>query len=303
MKLNVVGDPHIGIEPNESQGVDTAVHLTQLVEHINAHHADAAYCLFIGDLTNEGELEAYKRFKKLIEPLRVPPLLMIGNHDNRENFQTIFPLTYRDENNFVQFMLDLGSDYRLIALDSLNAPPYIRPERAIGSLCPKRLAFLKGSLKTAGERAVIIAMHHHPFRIGLPGMDAIRLENENAFMELIDRFPNVKMLLMGHNHRTISGVVYGLPFSCFKSLDVQTPLDFEALDPSGGIAEPPSYGVLLLSEGSILVHHEDFTAGVKPESDWNAVLQNDPQFADRFSKLVARMLPEKADSPLLRKSS
>jgi 3',5'-cyclic AMP phosphodiesterase CpdA len=301
MKLIVVGDPHIEIEPNERQSVDTAVYLTQLVEHINAHHADAAYCLFIGDLTNEGELEAYKRIKKLIEPLRVPSLLMIGNHDNRENFQTVFIQAYKDENNFVQCILDLGSDYRLIVLDSLNAPPYISPDRHVGFLCPKRLAFLKGGLGTAGERTVMIAMHHHPFRIGLPGMDAIRLENENAFMKLIDRFPNVKMLLMGHNHRTISGIVSGLPFSCFKSLAAQTPLDFEALDPAAGIAEPPSYGVLLLSEGSILVHHEDFNAGVKPESDWEAILQ-EPKFADRFSKLVARMLPEKVDSPLLRKS-
>ena len=80
-------------------------------------------------------------------------------------------------------------------------------------------------------------------------------------MELNGRFPNSKMLLMGHNHRTISGVVDGLSFSFFKSLSVQTPLDFESLSPSGGILEPPDYGSLLLSEESILVHHEDFTAG------------------------------------------
>jgi 3',5'-cyclic AMP phosphodiesterase CpdA len=209
MKLIVVGDPHIGVESNESQGVDTAVYLTQLVEHINTHHADAAHCIFIGDLTNEGELEAYKRITKLIEPLRVPPLFMIGNHDNRENFQTVFTQAYKDENNFVQCILDLGPNYRLIALDSLNAPPYISPDRHVGFLCSKRLAFLKEGLETASERTVIIAMHHHPFRIGLPGMDVLRLENENAFMKLIDRFPNVKMLLMGHNHRTISGVVSG----------------------------------------------------------------------------------------------
>ncbi len=266
MKLIVVGDPHINIKSGAHRGVDTAVHLTQLVQHINAYHADAAYCLFIGDLTNEGELEAYKRFKQLIEPLLVPSLLMMGNHDNRENFQTIFPQAPKDEYSFVQFTLDLGTQYRLIALDSLNAPPYDTLARHIGFLCPQRLSFLEESLQTAGERTVIIAMHHQPFRIGLPGMDSIRLDNGDAFMELIGRFPNVKMVLMGHNHRTISGVVDGLSFSCFKSLSVQTPLDFKSLSPSGGILEPPNYGVLLLSEGSILIHHEDFTVGVEPAS-------------------------------------
>ena len=296
MKLIVVGDPHIYKESDVRRRVDTAVYMVQLVEHINAHHADADYCLFIGDLTDEGELEAYKRFNQLMEPLLVPSLLMIGNHDNRENFQTIFPQAHRDENDFVQFTLDLGTRYRLIALDSLNAPPYDTLERHVGFLSSQRLLFLEKSLQTAGNRTVIIAMHHQPFQIGLPGMDVIRLFNGNAFMKIIGRFPNVKMLLMGHNHRTISGVVHGLPFCCFKSMDMQTPLDFESLDPSGGIAEPPDYGVLLLREESILVHHEDFTAGVKPISDWEEYLQNNPQFADEFRKLAARMLPEKADN-------
>lgn len=296
MKLIVVGDPHIYKESDEHRGVDTGVHLAQLVEHINANHANAAYCLFIGDLTNEGELEAYKRFKQLIEPLLVPSLLMIGNHDNRKNFQTIFPQAYRDENDFIQFTLDLGTRYRLIALDSLNAPPYDTLEHHVGFLSSQRMLFLEKSLQTAGNRTVIIAIHHQPFRIGLPGMDTIRLFNGDSFMKLIGRFPNIKMLLMGHNHRTISGVVHGLPFSCFKSMDMQTPLDFESLDPSGGIAEPPDYGVLLLREESILVHYEDFTAGVEPVSSWEAYLQNNPQFADEFRKLAARMLPENTDN-------
>ena len=294
MKLIVVADPHIGIESNQSQTVDSADHLNQLVEHINSHHADAAYCLFLGDLTIEGELEVYKRFKKLIKPLRVPVLLMIGNHDTRENFQTIFPQAHRDKNSFVQFVLDLGPDYRLIGLDSLKAPPYIRPERHVGLLCPERMAFLEDSLKKANERNVIIAMHHHPFRVGLPYIDALRLENENAFMELVESFSNIKMLLIGHIHRAISGVVQGLPFTCFKSLDVQGPLDFETIDPTSSIAEPPSYGVLLLSEGKIIIHNEDFTAGVKRVSKWETIKQDYPQVAEDFIKIVERMLPEKS---------
>ena len=293
MKLIVVGDAHIGEELGEMRGVDSSARLAQLVAHVNAHHADAVGCLFVGDLTHEGEVGAYERFQQLIEPLHVPPLLMLGNHDHRENFQVVFPQAHKDENGFVQFVLDFGDDYRLIALDSLNAPPYDGAERHVGLLCSQRLAFLEESLETAVARNVIIAMHHQPFRIGLPGMDVIRLWNGEAFMELIGRFPQVKLLLMGHNHRTISGVVQGLAFNCFKSLSVQTPLDFEAVDPSGGIAEPPSYGVLLLRDEGVLVHFEDFMAGVQPVSNWQTELQNDPQLAEKFGQLVARMLPEK----------
>ena len=294
MKLIVVGDTHIDEKLGEKRGVDTAVRLAQLVAHVNVHHADAVGCLFVGDLTHKGDVGAYKRFRQLIEPLAVPPLLMIGNHDHRGNFQAVFPQAHRDDDGFVQFVLDLGDDYRLIALDSLNAPPYEGAERHVGVLCEKRLAFLEAALQTAVSRTVIIAMHHQPFCIGLPGMDVIRLWNGEAFMKVIGRFPNVKMLLMGHNHRTISGVVRGLPFSCFRSLSVQTPLDFGAVDPSGGITEPPGYGVLLLGDDSILVHQEEFMAGVEAVSNWQEILQNEPEVAEEFGQLVAKMLPERA---------
>ena len=266
VKLIVVGDPHIQAEPGKRRGVDTAARVGRLVQHINAHHADAVLCLFIGDLTDEGKLAAYERFKGLIAPLVVPPALMMGNHDNRENFQAVFPQSGQDEHGFVQFVFDIGEEYRLIALDSLNAPPYNTFRRHVGSLCPQRLAFLESSLQAAGDRPLLIAMHHHPFRIGLRGMDAIRLQNGPEFLALIARFPNVKMVLMGHNHRSISGVSHGLPFTCFKSISPQTPLDFKSVDPNAEIDEPPSYGVLLLTEEGILVHQEDFLANATPSS-------------------------------------
>ena len=288
-KLIVVGDPHIGPEPGESRGVNTAVHLQKLVTHVNIHHPDAAASLFIGDLTHEGQPKAYEHFKELISPLEIPAWLMIGNHDHRQNFQTIFPEAALDSNGFVQFVQDIGN-YRLIALDSLNGPPYDSMRRHAGFLCEKRLTFLESALKEAGEKPIIIAMHHQPFQIGLPGMDVIRLINGTEFLDVVNRFSNVKMLLMGHNHRSISGVLNGLPFSCFKSLSVQTPLDFEAVDPSGGIVEPPAYGVLLLGEDGIIVHQEEFMDRNKRFSNWEAQKKADPQMAAGFEQFAKTML-------------
>jgi 3',5'-cyclic AMP phosphodiesterase CpdA len=292
VKLIVVGDPHIR-PGSSSRAVDTAEHLAQLVGHVNSHHPDAAYCLFLGDLTHEGEPEAYARFRDLITPLQMPPLLMIGNHDVRAHFQQAFPEAPQDAHGFVQFTQDLGPDHRLIALDSLNGPPYDTIERHAGFLDEARLAFLESELAAAGDRDILLAVHHQPFRIGLPGMDVIRLLNGEAFMALVSRFPSVKMLLLGHNHRSIAGQVRGLTFNGFKSLDTQTPLDFESLDPSSGIAEPPNYGVLLLSEDSILVHHEDFTSSAEPESTWQQMLAVNPGVLALLRPLVEKMMPER----------
>lgn len=73
----------------------------------------------------------------------------------------------------------------------------------------------------------------------------------------------------------------------------QTPLDFDALDPSGSIDEPPSYGVLLLTEDGILVYQEDFLANVTPSSNWQAQLAKHPDLAKGWQMLVSIMLLEK----------
>lgn len=295
-KIILIGDPHIGAQNGATRGVDSAINLAKAIAHINAHHPDAACCLFLGDLAaHEGMVDAYKRFKTLITPLQTPVAFMVGNHDNREHFQSVFSETSLDQNGFVQFVLDIGSSHRLIALDTLNGPPYDPLRRHIGYLCPQRLAFLESSLQMAGERQIIIAMHHPPFRIGLPGMDAIRLLNGEDFLAQIGRFPNVKLLVTGHVHRTISGNAHGYPFACCKSMSVQTPLNFEAIDPNAGIAEPPSYTVLMLTEDSILVHEEAFTTQASPVSNWETQLQENEQLAAGFQLLVDMMLPERGE--------
>ena len=291
-KLIVVGDPHISPDPGEHRGVDSADVLQKLIAHVNQHHADAELCLFLGDITNEGEPAAFERFKKLISPLTIPAGLMVGNHDHRANFQLVFPDAPRCPEGYVQFVHDFSNGYRLIALDTLNGPPYDSLRRHVGMITPERLIFLEQSLKDAGDRPVIIAMHHHPFEIGLPGMDAIRLMNGEQMLNIFKAYKNLKMVLFGHNHRQISGVSHEVPFTCFKSLSPQTPLDFHKLDPSGGIAEPPSYGVVLLSDSGVLVHQEDFLVEAVASSNFQEQLDNDPQMAAGYQMLAKAMLPD-----------
>ena len=74
-------------------------------------------------------------------------------------------------------------------------------------------------------------------------------------------------------------------------MSAQTPLDFDALDPTGGIAEPPTYGVLLLTEDGVLLHQEEFTVNAMRYSDWDDAA---PETKSGWQLFVETMLPERA---------
>ena len=49
----------------------------------------------------------------------------------------------------------------------------------------------------------MIALHHHPVDVGSRWMDNIGLRNREAFWAIVDRFPQVKVVLWGHIHQPL----------------------------------------------------------------------------------------------------
>lgn len=62
--------------------------------------------------------EEYKAFAEVLSHQQLPLHLLLGNHDNRGNFQAAFPKAKSDENGFVQSIVDTDQG-RLIFLDTL----------------------------------------------------------------------------------------------------------------------------------------------------------------------------------------
>ena len=101
-------------------------------------------------------------------------------------------------------------------------------------------------------------MHHPPHPTGFPGMDRIALRNGDEFHRLIRRHGNVRHIVAGHVHRTVSGSFRGVPFSIFKSPVHQQPMDLRACDTSLSVDEPAAYGILLLTPDGVIAHTEDY---------------------------------------------
>ena len=256
-RLIVFTDLHLLAEGGRIIGIDPAARLRNAVQHVNRHHAGAARVICTGDLAHRGEHDAYRLLKSILGELRVPYSLLVGNHDRREEFVTVFADHPRDEHGFVQQAIDVPQG-RLLLLDTLDAPPYEFPRSYSGLLCARRMAWLDRQLTDAAGRPVYVFMHHPPHPVGFPGMDSIRLRDGDGFYALLERHGNVRHLFAGHVHRTIGGSHRGIPFSVFKSPAHQQPMTFESSDHSASVDEPGAYGIVFLGPDGVLVHTEDY---------------------------------------------
>jgi 3',5'-cyclic AMP phosphodiesterase CpdA len=250
MKILQVTDTHVVEDGGLIYGIDSAARLEACVAHINAHHADARFCILSGDLTNEGTPGAYRALKGILDGLAVPYHIMIGNHDDRENLLAAFPGTPRDEAGFVQYVLMTPAG-RLLVLDTVT------PGTHGGRFCARRAAWLGERLDEAGDDPVYIFMHHPPFPIGLPAMDRIGLDDPEPFAAAVSgraNSANIRHIFFGHVHRSVSGSWRGIAFSALPSTVHQVALDLEAVTPVPKTQEPPGYGVILIEPERTLVH-------------------------------------------------
>lgn len=265
-KVIVLSDLHMVPAGGLIIGIDPHARLKAAIAHINNHHADAAQVIVLGDLVHGGDIASYQRVRELLGTLRPPVSLMLGNHDHRDSYFKIFPECRTGGSPFAQVTLSVGG-YRLVLLDTLCDPPLDGIHGAAGHLCASRLSWLDRCLAAAGDRPVVLFMHHPPMRTGFPGMDAARLHNSDDLLAVMKRHGNVRHIVAGHIHRTISGSWHGAPFAIFKSPVHQQPLDFVSASSSLSVDEPGAYGIILLSDDGPVVHTEDFDLTAQSRSE------------------------------------
>lgn len=258
-KIIVFTDTHMQLQV-ETGKLDPDVQLAKGLAHVNQNHADADLVVFCGDLTDKGDIASYQKLKARLKDLELPYQLLLGNHDNRENFLAVFPDAIRDEHGFVQRVIET-ENVNLIMLDTLYGPPYEYPMSHMGNLCEKRFSWLEARLAEAGSRPCIIFMHHPPNDTGFAGMDAIKLMEGERFHDVISKSGNVVQLVCGHVHRTISGCHRGTAFCVFKSTVGQMPMLLDDNRTYLEVNEPSAYGIVMPNRKGVTVHTEDFELG------------------------------------------
>ena len=243
MKFIHLTDLHLLPPPEKLWGLDPFERFDICLGDIERNHGDAAFCAISGDLTDLGDIAAYAALKERLTKFSIPTHLMLGNHDDRANYLKVFGGV--TQGCFVR------DDYCFLFLDTLKVGP-----SSTGRYDEPRREWLRAQLAEAGDRPILIFMHHPPFDIHHVLMDAIKLEDGEGFGDLLAGY-NVRHLFFGHAHRMISGQWRGISFSALPSLNHQLPLV------GGSVStvysdEPPMYSIVHLNGGQITVHSDAF---------------------------------------------
>lgn len=220
--------------------IDTAPYLRTAVSSVLRLRQRAQAVVITGDLTDFGRAAEYAHLADLLAPLDMPVYLLPGNHDDRDQMRRSFPDHdwLGQEGEFIQYSVRVGK-LRLIALDTSE------PGKSHGTLDRQRLDWLEQELQARKDEAVVIAMHHPPFRTLIGHMDDIGLVQGAAELEaIVARHPNVERVICGHLHRAID-VRFGGTIACTTPAPAhQVALDLDPRAQSRWILEPPGFRVL-----------------------------------------------------------
>lgn len=169
--------------------------------------------LLTGDLSQDETRASYEHLHALLSPLGIPAYWLAGNHD-----QSLADMAMALDTPPIsaQKCFQRG-DWNFVLLNTMMT------QQVQGCLTADTLEWLEQQLCQNADLPTLVALHHHPLPIASAWMDAIALQNPDDLFAVLDRHPQVKLVLFGHIHQEFdqwrNGVRYlGAPSTCIQFL-------------------------------------------------------------------------------------
>ncbi len=206
-----VTDTHLlATSKGELLGLQTEASLKAVLEEIKELTPKPQRLLLTGDLSQDESLASYQRLYQQLEPLRIPAYWLPGNHDQLDLMQETLttPPTYGDKS------FQLGG-WQFVLLNSAV------PGRVYGYLSGETLDWLDKQLYNSPDTPTLVALHHPPFSVNSSWIDTSRLQNPEELFAVLDRHPQVRLVLFGHIHQHFERDRAGVRYLASPSSSIQ----------------------------------------------------------------------------------
>ncbi len=205
-------DPHLFADERELlAGVNTVATWRSVLARVRETGTRPDAVLVTGDLVHDRQEASYLRLRDDLQELGAPVYVLPGNHDDVAMLRRVFP-----EHGRVCWTprVMLGG-WLLVMLDSTV------PGSPGGHLAQEELDRLEAALCSEPQRPTLVALHHQPVPMGSEWIDTIGVDNGGALMELLQRHPQVRVVLWGHVHQELDRLKGGLRLLATPSTCIQ----------------------------------------------------------------------------------
>ena len=229
VKFVAISDPHIsipqqkGVTDGYKLGLKTQMLTENTVAEINKI-PDLKFVLVAGDLTQDAEPWNIDELRKILDGLKVPYFVTLGNHDlsrvpHEKKDQPITLSKYTVAGAFIgksggmlpgmtYYSHEVAEDLVLITLDSSRAQVFV-PEAGLNDFGAKidtgQMRWLESVLKKNQKKTVIILTHHS----AVPWCEGDKtnynswrwfwMDNAEEIRALLKKY-GVKLVFSGHRH-------------------------------------------------------------------------------------------------------
>jgi 3',5'-cyclic AMP phosphodiesterase CpdA len=215
MRILHLSDTHITASAGLNQdGVDSRESLRRMLRDCG-ELPGLDVVVVSGDVADDGSAEAYADALELVggfaRQRRIPAIFSTGNHDERAAFTAVLgsghvgPDRQLESAGGERAAASMVAGYRIITLDSLV------PGKAYGLLSDAQLGWLRDVLAEPAPYGSVVVFHHPPVVVpGVAVQQAFGLRNSADLAEVI-RGSDVQLLLCGHFHLQLFGMLAGVP--------------------------------------------------------------------------------------------
>lgn len=201
-------DTHLFGSPDRRlMGADTRQSFLAVWETIQSSSFNPDVFLVTGDLTQDESIESYQSLKTVLDSSDKPYLWTCGNHDDADLMHRVSPRA-------MEPYLDSGS-WQIIMLNSRI------PGQVPGFLSSQELRLLEKHLAGNPDKHTLVAFHHPAYAIDSQWLDDISLKNAEQFMEVIQSYPGVRVVINGHIHQERDQIIQNVRFLSTPSTCVQ----------------------------------------------------------------------------------
>ncbi|MFZ4437117.1 MAG: metallophosphoesterase family protein [Syntrophales bacterium] len=229
IRFAVISDPHIsipqqkGVADGFKLGLKTQMLTENTVAEINKI-PDVKFVLLSGDLTQDAEPWNIDALRKILDGLKVPYFVTLGNHDlsrvpHEKKDQPITLSKYTVAGSFIgksggmvpgmtYYAQEVAKDLVLVNLDSSRAQVFV-PEAGLndfgGAIDQGQMRWLEATLKKNQKKTVVVLIHHNlvPWNEGDKtnhnSWGWFIMDNADELKALLKKY-GVKAVFSGHHH-------------------------------------------------------------------------------------------------------